>query len=281
MANKQGVGDSVENEEIRMENRSVPDIEFGHAIVGGNLHNSWRTEIRSVLARKREGRLEFSYLTHECRAECVGFDKIFHDQIYEYAAVRSWREDENYIIRHGRVSRAAAYEKKTSDELGIRIICPERTPNWLSFPDVLDVCQNGGDVRIFLKIQYIFSGVEYISYVPARYINFPNARISEDTYLQPISGFSLFYDGEGFRISYVAAHIRENGETHVEFIVRGSGKGLWGRSFPNILGKIVRKNSVLSRGLFPVGDFDTTYVVDGCVEFYSFENKYRQSVSVL
>lgn len=121
-----------------------------------------------------------------------------------------------------------------------------------------------------MKVDYEFNGENWAVYSPACYVNYPNPNGNTDEYLQPISGYTLFYNGERFVTSYVACYM-ENGKTHIEFIAREPANffdlKLGVRRIATILGWFKPITNFFLR----TDDFHKVYTVKGKCTVYEYE----------
>ena len=206
---------------MAFEEQAAPDVGRGFAIVAKNGGNRWRTDIRSVLCQSQpNGDDRVAYLTHECRAESVNPTSIFDGRLYEFTVVASW--DGIWFLRHGsynfgfgRQPPETTYE---ASKHAVSVSCPAVRIVPHTLDEVIQQFRGKAAKRYFLKVVYRFEGTAWTAYAPARYINFP-ARDRPGRYLQPISGYTLFHNGNRFVIAYVAAHIRR-GSCSIEFLAR-------------------------------------------------------------
>lgn len=200
----------------------TPDLINGYIINAADKANSWRTTIHSVLCKKGDqGADEFAYLAHECRAENVSED-IFDGRVYEFTHIATWLG--NFSLRHGSYCFGAGEKHSSSiyqkDDVENLVFCGTVGVTPLDFRDALDFVRSGDHCRLFMSVEYTFTGQRYQIFCPCRYINFPNSARTDDEYLQPLSGYTLFFNGERFVVSYMGAHIREGKQHSVEFIAR-------------------------------------------------------------
>ncbi|CCQ75510.1 hypothetical protein [Magnetospira sp. QH-2] len=251
----------------------APDLEGGFATVGTNIRNSWRTEIRTVLVREEDdGGTGTAYLTHECRAETVDEEHIFSSHMYDFAAIRSW--DGNYLVRHGSYNLGVgtgvpdAIHEKT-DAIEIAITCPNVPVNVESFDSVLEACQSRTGKRLFMMVNYTYEGRNFQIYVPTRYLNFPNRSVQPDRYLQPISGFTLFHNGDRHAISYLAAYISDT-SCHIEFIAREPLGFMETKAPTGRLSRMLKPFNPLLNRFFRTDEFHKVYTVKGKVVFFSY-----------
>jgi hypothetical protein len=209
---------------------SAPDLKDG-SIVSRRKESgrTVRTNVECVLERRMEGKpSEFSYLSNECRTERVG-EAIFDGRIYEACMVTSW--DGVVCLRHGSfnyglnpVKNAAgrmfetAYVKSTPDSTVVH--CRERPINLLNFEEAESFFYDGPTNNIFMKIDWEMDGVGYSIYTPCRYTNYLYPSLTEERYLQPISGYVTVEIGGQFYLAYVAAYVTQDGTKTVEFICR-------------------------------------------------------------
>lgn len=210
----------------------IPDLETGYMVMGHDTPNRWRTKIECVLARISEGReAEYSYLSHECRAEALS-SKIFDSRNYEFVAVKTWNGV--FYLRGGsynygfnplknlrKKTPECVYEKMPDSN--IFVYCLQRSPRYLGFDEALTILQSetpSQQENLFIEVTFRQSGFNYTLYAPGRYINYPHPELGEDMFIQPISGFVLYEENDIVHISYVATHMRKSGVESVEFRAR-------------------------------------------------------------
>ena len=246
-----------------------PNLDSGYAIVSAET-NHWRAEVRSILCRTATS--EMASLTHECRGENVESTNIFDGSIYEFAAIKTWLG--NYSIYSGShnygcsnaLSERACH---LDDRLRIEIDCPLTNVHEFCFDEALKRLRNPVSGRYFIKVNYLYRGESWVIYAPARFINFPEAE-TEHQYLQPISGYTLFYNGERFVITYVVAHIKKEA-CHIEFISREPLPFMETKAKSSRLRKWLQPFSPITKRFLQTDEFWKIYVVEGDVVIYQYE----------
>ena len=252
-----------------MGKEEYPDLDGGYAVVYGQ-NNHWRTEVRSMLCRMATD--EQAILTHECRAEGVNSTKIFDGRLYEFAAIKTWLgsgavRSGSYNYGIGTGLPASAYE--LNDTLRVEVDCPLTKVQEFSFDEALEKFRNPTSGRYFIKIDYLYGEESWRIYAPARYVNFPDAG-TERRYLQPISGYTLFYNSERFVITYVVAHI-EKDACHIEFIAREPLPFMETKPKSSRLQKVFRPFSLITNKLLKTDEFWKRYVVEGDAVIYQYD----------
>ena len=162
---------------------------------------------------------------------------------------------------------ASAYE--LHDKLRVEVDCPLIKVHEFSFDEALEKFKNPTSGRYFIKIDYLYEGESWRIYTPARYVNVPGSG-AERQYLQPISGYTLFYNGERFVITYVAAYI-EKDACHIEFIAREPLPFMETKPKSGRLQKLLRPFSLITNKLLKTDEFWKRYVVEGDVVIYQYE----------
>lgn len=208
------------------------DIENAVMVMpGGGNSNRWQTGVECILSRiDHRNEVQVAWLSHECRAEHISPERIFDgSRHYEFLAVQGW--DGSICIRSGpynyglnpiknywRNYPAAVYDTGT---LEIQVFCAVRKIRVLDFSEALANLRGRDDGKrdkIFMLVEYEKGPYRYSLTTQCKYVNFPGP--SSEQYIQPISGYVLFEDDGKFHVSYVAAHIRDNGVKSVEFCLR-------------------------------------------------------------
>ena len=205
------------------------DLENGHMVMGAD--NLWQTGVECVLARTHgDNEKQYAWLSHECRAESVSPDIFGTHGNYEFVVIKGWNG--TVILRSGSYSygfnpirnflgKAPETTHEISD-IGVDVYCNTRKARVLSFGEALEFFQKEDENKsnkIYMLVEYEIGSHKYELFAPCRYTNYPQST-KNGKYLQPISGYVLFEDQERFHLSYVAAHIREDGTKTVEFRVR-------------------------------------------------------------
>ncbi len=209
------------------------DLENGHISIGSGRvdeNNRWQTGVECILSRTNGyNEKQYAWLSHECRSESVS-PNIFDRQNYEFVVVKGWSGtvclrggSYNYGFNPFRnfLGKAPQITHENTD-MGVEVYCKARKARELGFDEAVEFFQKE-DVKksnkIYMLVEYEAGSYKYELYAPCRYTNYPDSS-KDGKYLQPISGYVLFEDRERFHLSYVAAHIREDGTKTVEFRVR-------------------------------------------------------------
>ncbi len=253
---------------MQPEDASAPDLENGFAIVSGK-ENAWRTEIQSILKFEDNGNC--CYLTHECRAESLSESAIFGEEKYEFLPIKT--PDGNFNIRSGVYNYGflesepnTIYEKFNNK---IEIICPIREIYYLGYKETIKAFEERDTGRYFVELEYILAGRAYKSMFPARYINFPDPT-SGKKYLQPISGYVLFYNGVKYLISYVGIHMSEK-KCHVEFIAREPASFFSLKNKNSRMKKLLAPFHSITDRLFKMDEFHKIYQVSGKAKLFRYK----------
>lgn len=199
----------------------VPDLEDGFIVFnsGGNSGgatpgNAWLTTIESALQRRGNGDPQMAFLGKECRAESVGQGAFDDRGNYEFVGLKGF--DGNYIIRHGAdLLEEHEFQRVTDDavQLGFDfdVRSAQRVAHKVEFGEVLTMLQGWTERavrRLFVQITYQHGGETFSLFTRCRYINFPHRASSGESYLQPISGRVLVWDGGRLHLAYVVIHVR-------------------------------------------------------------------------
>ena len=76
--------------------------------------------------------------------------------------------------------------------------------------------------NLFMKLSWRDEAGSYELFAPCRYVNIPNPDIKTSNYVQPISGYVLYYDGKVFYTAYVVVVIIDQIVVKTEFNLRVS-----------------------------------------------------------
>ena len=209
------------------------DLENGYMVIGAGRidgNNRWQTSVECILARiNGHNEKQYAWLSHECRSESVSPD-IFDYQNYEFVVVKGWNGTVNlrsgsYNYGFNPIRNYLGKVPETTHEIsdiGVEVYCKPRKAKVLGFDEALEFFQKEDESKsnkIYMLVEYETGSHKYELYAPCRYTNYPQST-KNGKYFQPISGYVLFEDQERFYLSYVAAHIREDGTKAVEFRVR-------------------------------------------------------------
>jgi len=207
------------------------DLENSYMVMGGEAANNWQTGLECVLTKViGDNDKQISWLSHECRAETISPNIFNPIGNYEFVVLKGWNED--ICIRSGSynygfnpirnfLGKAAETTYETRGE-ATKVFCQTRKARTLSFEESLEFLHNKDKEKtnkIYMLIEYEIGSCKYELYAPCKYINYPSSLMGEK-YLQPITGYVIFEDNNKFYMSYVAAHLREDGTKSVEFRVR-------------------------------------------------------------
>jgi hypothetical protein len=249
----------------------LPDILDGYALVGTNNKNSWRTEIRSLLMRKTDTESDTVYLTHECRAESVGAS-IFRGKLYEFAVVSTGTK--NFALRYGGANYGlrARSRKPVIDEVDfdVNAYVPQRAVKLYDLDAALNFARNGDTARLFMKIEYTLGDASHTCITPCRYINFPNTALTDEIYIQPISGYTIFDDGTKLMSSYIAAYVSPE-LTNIEVISRDLISLLDVKCSVWRAGPLFRFLLRPLSSFFLTDEFHNVTRLNGRVEFFTYE----------
>ena len=205
------------------------DLENGYMVTGES--NLWQTDVKCILARTNgQNEKQYAWLSQECRAESVSPDIFGTSENYEFVVIKGWNGfvslrsgSSNYDFNPIRNFLGKAPE--TTYIIGgsaVEAHCNMRKVRILNFDEALEFFQKEDESKtnkIYMLIEYEIGSCKYELYAPCRYTNYPQT-LSNEKYLQPNSGYVLFEEREKFYLSYVAAHLREDGTRSVEFRIR-------------------------------------------------------------
>lgn len=206
------------------------DLENGYMVIGSE-KNLWQTGVECVLARTVENNeIQYAWLSHECRGESVSPDIFGTHQNYEVVYIKAWNghvslRSGSSIYGFNPIRNFLGNASKTTHTIGdhgVKINCKMRKARRLNFAEALEFFQKEDEDKtnkVYMLTEYEIGSYKYELYAPCRLTNYPPS-LRDEKYLQPISGYVLFEDREKFHLSYVAAHIREDGTKSVEFRVR-------------------------------------------------------------
>jgi len=209
----------------------TPDLKDGFIILNRTFANRWWTGVECALARTRNGEAEqWSYLSHECRAELVNDDPFGHPGIYEYVAAKTWAGNLAMRAGPGLVGVGGPGEAEVDAgiaahewiDMPIEVTCAAREAKERSFDDVLGMLRSefsGGHDKLHMAVGYRQGGHDYTLFTPCRYINFPDPGV-ERIYLQPISGLVLYEKDGRFHASYVVIYIEQGQVQALQFRTR-------------------------------------------------------------
>jgi len=209
-------------------------------------------------------------LTHECRAESINPDSIFKGNNYEVQLVTSWLG--NYFIRYGSYLFSQTRKQRYAyTDTKVNVVEKTRSVMVLSYEEVLRQFRDGEYQRLFMEVTYEYADEKYTIIAPARYVNFPNKNKTDKFYLQPISGYILFYDGSKFCTAYVASHIDGSETEKVEIICRAETSYFDQKPHTKRLQKIRRPIRKFFSKYLKIDEFYKVYRLNGKVKFFIYK----------
>jgi len=198
---------------------TVPDLETGFMILNHDRDNRWQTPIEAILSKTTEdNRKEFAYLSHECRSENVDEDPFAHEDS-EFLGISTWSG--NYLMGSGSSlfkQNPKFMTRKT--KASYFVSCEPRTANFIDFDNVLSFLQTDCAINykpLHMELSFNSSGTRYKLYSRCRYLNFPNPNLTNQRYLQPISGYVLYEEAETFYLAYVVCYMRSGLTKTIQF----------------------------------------------------------------
>ena len=266
---------------------TVPDLKNGYMIFNYDAPNQWQTPILSALKKTENGKDSFAYMGNECRNESITGDIEEgmirgHTDNYEVRTLRSW--DRMFIWRERTLHLARPFGGNGKTKLAklepfdrmYKISCAMLEVEEMPFKSTLAFLQDEADTpdrSLYMSIEWPSGGVNYTSYAPCRYVNYPPVS-SGKKYVQPQSGQVLFYDNGEFFISYAVANV--SGEScNVEFCVRKPMPlyNFWKRPKGYVMWPTVKRGIIdpflwlISRP-FIINGFGPVVDVKGTVKFF-------------
>jgi len=250
--------------------------------MGHDSPNCWQTSVECVLVRGGEGEGQRAYLSHECRKESVS-PEIFSATNYEFVVIDTWNGI--YNLRSGSFNYGfnplanfrrrrpdCVYEKTAAIDVFVQ--CADREARFLEFDEALAFFRardSGKNNKVYLELAFDNGGHAYRLYAPCRYTNFPHAEKGRGSYLQPITGYTLFEEGERFYVAYTAAHVTPEGTQSIEFCVRDMTSFIATKNTRSRAFSLFRILDRLALSVFLVtDDFTRVCRVDGTCRIFDY-----------
>ena len=222
----------------------APDLLNGYMVNNFEGENRWQTYVECALRKTdSDGRVAWSYLSSECRAEDIYslHNRIFFPNNYEFCLAQTWSG--TYAIRNGsylyglnptknRRARKRGWHGEQPGRLELftypsQVFCPQIEVRPLEFDQALSFLQSAEikkDNHLYMRIDWLApdgSGNRYSLFIPARYLNFPNPESEKAAYIQPQSGYALYpEDDGGFCLGYISVDLVPDGTRRLEFGLR-------------------------------------------------------------
>ncbi len=266
----------------------APDLDSGSLLNGIGTANVWTTEIQCALLDESRG--TWTYLAQECRAENVPFSKeaeAASDGIFqrgrslEFLILKSDNlthqlSSSEYLLVDGldggRTAYPAAIDLTGQCDTVVR--CAPRAITPLEIVDAMEGLRDGElDVRsTFLKVRWENEGGPFQLFCPCRYVNLPASSEAETPYVQPISGYVLYPDGNRHIVGYVACALSPGNDAIIEFCCR---------TYSNVFSRLAAVDYLPSpmrpildnlSNILPMGisTMDSVVTVDGTASLYRY-----------
>ena len=231
----------------------LPNIASGHILSGIGTRNFWQTSIMAAVFHASE----WSYLSHECRAEAISPSNIFEGHVYDFRVLVT--PTCTFAMRTGaylvpmRGQPSAALERA-------RFISEVRTEfvnsKSLGFSEALEECRRG---LMWLHIEF----GQTILICPASYVNFPS---DGQAYLQPQAGpVPLLINGK-WRLAYIAAYLTKEGTKLLQFICNSPVGILSSKPATSRLRRLPK----LFDHIFKIDAYHEVTTVEGTVKFFQY-----------
>jgi len=223
----------------------VPDFNESTLYFATTAHNSWATEIQSVVFEMAEDLTNPVFLGHECRRERTP-DGEPTLEITE-TLIRTDSPGEFIpLIRDGRFYEIPTLDtvvpeslfaplspKKAGDFYFIfpqgrddwraNAQCPWTTAEPVPFDSLIRDLNEQNETlrRLFVRFSFDIDGQSYVLFAPCRYLNFLNAQFegeSSPPYLQPITGSVLLPFQKTHLFGYLVSRCTPQGTIRSEFV---------------------------------------------------------------
>lgn len=261
-----------------------PDLLRGSMILAYDRPNRWITEIQAVLEMVTHGGEKRSaFLSHECRAENVlGVKDPIPEKIlfapYECVILKGW--DHATAFRSGAYAYpvnpfAKLHSFNTEFPYSIQTLCKPTPVRFYDFDDIYNALQKEQHSikKLFMRVNWSLGEFDFHLYAPCRYINYrnPNHASKGPRYLQPISGYVIYYDLKKFYIAYVVISLMEGRVHRAEFCLRDTTHffDLKQEGFGNACLRTLTQLPLIKK-LFAVDEFSKNITVEANCQIFSF-----------